>query len=301
MNLGPKWPLIAHTYGEVNQLFGDIVKVTPSSKVVGDMAIFLVSHGLTTAEFARLTPDHGLTLPASVIDMFEGSLGIPEGGWPKRIQRIILKGKKPAAGRPGARLKPVKLDEASAALEKRLGATPTSTDLMSYLMYPEVFVKFAKARAAFGDVEVLPSPQFFYGMQRGEEVTIELEAGKTLYLKFLTVSDPHPDGTRTVFFELNGQPREVTVRDRQLKSAAPERVKADPAQAGHVAAPIPGAVTSMFVELNQKVAKGDKLLVLEAMKMQTIVSAPVDGVVRQRLAQAGDSVDAKDLLLVIGN
>jgi len=300
MNLGPKWPLIAHTYGEVNQLFGDIVKVTPSSKVVGDMAIFLVGHGMTTQEFARLAPGHSLTLPASVIDMFEGSLGIPEGGWPKKIQQIILNGKKPMKGRPGAHLPPVKLDEAAATLEKRTGGACTSTDLMSYLMYPEVFVKFAKARAAYGDVEVLPSPQFFYGMQRGEEATIELEAGKTLYLKFLTVSDPHPDGTRTVFFELNGQPREVTVRDKQLKSAAPERVKADPAVPGQVAAPIPGAITSLFVELNQKVEKGDKLLVLEAMKMQTIVAAPMAGVVKQRLAQVGESVDAKDLLLVIG-
>ena len=300
MGLGPKWPLIAHTYGDVNQLFGDIVKVTPSSKVVGDMAIFLVGHGMTVSEFARLTPDHSLTLPASVIDMFEGSLGIPEGGWPKKILSIVLKGKKPMKGRPGSHLKAVALDEASVALEKRVGVKPSRTDLMSYLMYPEVFVKFAKARASYGDLEVLPSPQFFYGMQKGEEITIELEAGKTLYLKFQTVSDAHPDGSRTVFFELNGQPREVTVRDRALKPAANLRQKADPAVAGHVAAPIPGAVTSLFVELNQKVAKGDKLLVLEAMKMQTVVGAPVAGVVKQRLVAVGESVDAKDLLLVVG-
>jgi pyruvate carboxylase len=170
---------------------------------------------------------------------------------------------------------------------------------MSYLMYPDVFTKFAKARAMYGELEVVPSRQFFYGMEKGEEITVELEAGKTIYIKFLTASEPHPDGTRTVFFELNGQPREVTIRDKALKSSAPVRVKADPTIPGQVGAPIPGAITSLFVELNQPVEKGEKLLVLEAMKMQTTVSAPVSGKVKQRLVKTGDSVDAKDLLLVI--
>ena len=299
MGLGHKWGDIARTYGEVNQLFGDIVKVTPSSKVIGDMAIFLVSHGLTPAEFARLPLDHTLTLPNSVIDMFEGSLGIPEGNWPKRIQQIILQHRKPRKGRPGAHLPATDLAEAAATLEKKQGSKPTRTDLASYLMYPDVYLKFAKARAQYGELEILPTPQFFYGMQRGDEVTVELEPGKTLYIKFLTVSEPHLDGTRTVFFELNGLPREVSVRDKSLKNTAPERTKADPAIEGHVPAPIPGAVTSIFVDLNQPVQKGEKLLVLEAMKMQTTVTAPIAGKVKRKLVQIGESVDSKDLLIVI--
>lgn len=299
MGLGHKWGEIALTYGQVNQLFGDIVKVTPSSKVVGDMAIFLVSHGLTPDEFSRLPLDHTLTLPNSVIDMFEGSLGIPEGGWPKRIQKIILQHRKPIKGRPGAHLPTTDLADTAATLEKKQGSRPTRTDLSSYLMYPDVYLKFAKARAQYGELEILPTPQFFYGMQRGDEVTVELEPGKTLYIKFLTLSEPHLDGTRTVFFELNGLPREVTIRDKSLKSTAVERTKSDPAHPGHVAAPIPGAVTSVFADLHQQVQKGEKLLVLEAMKMQTTVTAPVAGKVKQKLIQIGDSVDAKDLLMVI--
>ncbi len=294
MGLGPRWPEIAHTYGEVNYLFGDIVKVTPSSKVVGDLAIFLVGHGMTVEQFAKLPLDHTLTLPNSVIDMLTGSLGIPEGGWPKRIQQLILQKIKPLKGRPGASLPAADLDKAA----KKAGTT-TQTDLMSYLMYPDVYTKFSKARTAYGELEVLPSRQFFYGMEKGEEVTVELEEGKTLYIKFLTASEPHPDGTRTVFFELNGQPREVTIRDKALKSLEPQRVKADPDVAGHVGAPIPGAITSLFIELNQPVEKGDKLAIIEAMKMQTAVSAPLSGRIKQVLVKIGDSVDAKDLLLVV--
>lgn len=299
MGLGPKWNLIAHAYAEVNQAFGDIVKVTPSSKVVGDMAIFLVSHGLTMKQIESLGPDHTLTLPNSVVDMFEGSLGEPPGGWPKKLANVILKGGKPRKGRPGAHLAPVDLKATEALVEKKIGRKVSRTDLLSYLMYPDVFVKFAKAQSAYGDLEALPTPQFFFGMQRGEEITVEIEPGKALILKFLTVSDPHPDGTRTVFFELNGQPREVNVRDKSLQSVAAARVKADPAVAGQVGAPIPGAISSVAVEVGQQVAKGERILVMEAMKMQTTVYAPIAGKVKQKLVSPGQQVEAKDLLLEI--
>lgn len=184
-------------------------------------------------------------------------------------------------------------------VEKKTGQSAVDTDLMSYLMYPDVYLKFAKARQSFGDVEVLPSPQFFYGMTRGEEINVEIEPGKTLIIKMLTISDAHADGTRTVFFELNGQPREARVRDKSLKSDAVEREKADPANAGHVAAPIPGAVSSVAVEVGATVAKGDRLVVLEAMKMQTTVNAPVAGRVTRKLVSPGVTVEPKDLLLVI--
>jgi len=299
MGIGNLWPEIARTYADVNMAFGDIIKVTPSSKVVGDMALFLVTHGMTMQEFERLGPDHQLTIPNSVVDMFAGSLGEPEGGWPEHIQEIVLRGAKPQQGRPGANLPPVDLQEARTALEKKTNHKVSQTDLLSYLMYPDVFLKFSKMRHTHGELDVLPTRQFFYGMEKGEEVLVELEPGKTLVVKFLTVGDPHPEGNRTVFFELNGQPREVNVRDRSLKATVAERVKANPNEPGHVGAPIPGAVTSIAMELNQPVNKGDRLLVMEAMKMQTTVYAPISGKITQRLVQVGDKVEPKDLLLVI--
>jgi pyruvate carboxylase len=299
LGLGARWPEIARMYADVNHAFGDIVKVTPSSKVVGDMALFLIQHGMTVHEFENLGPDHSLNIPNSVVEMFEGALGEPEGGWPKKIARVILKGRKPRRGRPGARLAPADFDETRALIEKKTGHKPSETDLMSYLMYPEVYLKFDKARAAYGDLTVLPSPTFFYGMKNGEEITVDIEPGKTLVIKFLTAGEPHPDGHRTVFFELNGQPREVNIRDRKLKAETKVHPKADPEKPGHVGAPIPGAVTSIAVELNQEVEKGDKLLVMEAMKMQTTVYAPVSGKVTERLVAVGQTVEPKDLLVVI--
>ncbi len=299
MGLGAKWNEIARTYSEVNMAFGDIVKVTPSSKVVGDMAIFLVSHGLTMVDIEKLGPNHTVTLPNSVVDMFEGSLGEPPGGWPKKLTNVILKGGKPRKGRPGALLPAVDFKEAETTIEKKIGRKPSRTDVLSYLMYPEVFTKFVKSHQQYGDLEALPTPQFFYGMKRGEEISVEIEPGKSLILKFQTMSDPHPDGTRTVFFDLNGQPREVVVRDRSLIAVTASRVKADPTHPGHVGAPIPGAVSSVAVEVGQEIQKGDRLLVMEAMKMQTTVYAPVTGKVAQKLVNAGQQVDSKDLLLVI--
>ena len=299
MGLGERWPEVARMYAGVNMAFGDIVKVTPSSKVVGDLALFLVSHGMTVEEFVNLGPNHSVNIPNSVVDMFMGSLGEPQGGWPKKVRDVVLRGQKPKKGRPGAHLPPADLGETAATLERKIGHKPTPANLMSYLMYPEVFLKFARNQAQWGEVEVLPTPQFFYGMKRGEEITVDLEPGKTLIIKFLTIGEPHPDGTRTVFFELNGQPREVTVRDKSLEAQSPSAPKADPNHPGHVGAPIPGAVTSIAVERGSQVAKGDKLLVMEAMKMQTTVSAPVAGKVAQVLVSPGVSVEPKDLLVVI--
>jgi pyruvate carboxylase len=299
MGLGERWGEIARTYSEVNMAFGDIVKVTPSSKVVGDMALFLVNHGMTVEQFARLGPDHNLTLPTSVIEMFSGALGEPEDGWPKRLQKIILRGTKPQKGRPGAHLKPNDLDETAQMLEKKLGRKPSRDEVLSYLMYPDVFLKFARARQTWGSVEVLPTPQFYYGMERGEDIPVELEPGKTLVIKFLTVGEPHPDGTRTVFFELNGQPREVTIRDKSLDVKEQAKPKADPKHPGEIGAPIPGVVSIIHVAPGQTIAKGDRLLVMEAMKMQSTVYSPVGGKVAQILANPGQHVEAKELLLVI--
>jgi pyruvate carboxylase len=299
MGLGHRWPEISRMYAEVNMAFGDIVKVTPSSKVVGDMAIFLVNHGMNMEQFSRLGADHNLTLPTSVIEMFSGSLGEPEGGWPKKLQKIILRGAKPKRGRPGAHLKPDDLEETAQVLAGKIGHRPSRDDVLSYLMYPDVFLKFARNRQSWGDVEVLPTPQFYYGLERGASVNVDLEPGKTLAIKFLTVGEPHPDGTRTVFFELNGQPREVTIRDKTLDVKQEAKPKADPKQPGQIGAPIPGVVSTIHVELNQTVNKGDRLLVMEAMKMQSTVYSPVSGKVTQVLVGLAQRVEAKELLLVI--
>ena len=298
MGLGGRWPDIARMYADVNMAFGDIVKVTPSSKVVGDLALYLISHDMTIQEFENLPPDHQVTLPNSVADMLMGSLGQPEGGWPHKIQEIVLRGKEPSVERPGAQLPPADLSQAAASVAEQTGSSSV-TDLMSHLMYPEVFAKFAEARAQFGDLEVLSTPAFFYGLAEREEVTVELEPGKTLIIRLLTVGEPKKDGMRTVFFELNGQPRQVEIRDKSIKEAADAKRKADPGQAGQVGAPIPGAVTTVFVEQGEKVQKGARLLVLEAMKMQTTIYAPVEGTVGEVSVKARDSVEARDLLLTI--
>jgi pyruvate carboxylase len=299
MGLGARWHDIARTYAEANLALGDIVKVTPSSKAVGDLAIFLVNHNMTVQQFERLGPDHNLTLPGSVIEMLSGALGEPEGGWPKRLQKAILKGAKPQRGRPGAHLTPVNFAETAAMLGRKIGHEPATDDVLSFLMYPDVFLKFAKARQSYGNVEVLPTPQFYYGMRKGDEIAVELEPGKALVIKFLTVGEPHPEGFRTVFFELNGQPREVNIRDKSLEVKVAAAPKADPAKPGEIGAPIPGVVSNVAVELNQLVKKGDRLLVMEAMKMQSTVYAPVGGKVTQVLVQPGRRVEAKDLLLTI--
>jgi pyruvate carboxylase len=299
MGLGARWHEIAQTYAEVNFACGDIVKVTPSSKVVGDLAIFLVSHNMTVKDLEALGPDHNLTLPNSVVEMFSGALGEPDGGWPVKFQSVILRGAKPVIGRPGEHLAPVDFAQTKTLVEKKTEQKISSSDLMSYLMYPDVFTKFARARSAYGSLEVLPTPEFFYGLEQGKELPVELEPGKTLVVKLLTVSDAHPDGTRTIFFELNGQPREVTIRDNALKAAVQARPKAEPGELGQVGSPIPGAISSIVVEVGQQVKKGDRLLVLEAMKMQSTVYAPIDGKVTKKLASVGDKVEAKDLLLVI--
>jgi pyruvate carboxylase len=231
--------------------------------------------------------------------MLSGALGEPDGGWPKPLQKAILKGAKPQTGRPGAHLTPVSFEETAAMVERKAGHKPARDEVLSFLMYPDVFLKFARARQSYGSVEVLPTPQFYYGMERGEEIAVELESGKTLVIKFLTVGEPHPEGFRTVFFELNGQPREVNIRDNSLEAKVEAQPKADPARAGQIGAPIPGVVSSVAVELNQPVKKGDRLLVMEAMKMQSTVYAPVAGTVTQVLVQPGRHVEAKDLLLVI--
>jgi pyruvate carboxylase len=299
MGLGHRWREAEKVYAEVNRIFGDIVKVTPSSKVVGDMTLFLMAKEMRPADILKLDEKHDVSFPNSVVEMFSGALGVPPRGWPKKLQKIILRGQAPLKGRPSASLEPVNFDEEQKALEKKTGHPIRRDDLLSYLLYPEVFSKYDKFRQTYSDVSVLPTPAFFYGLKSGEEITVEIEPGKSLIIKSLTISEPHPDGTRTLFFELNGQPREVNVRDRALRVVERAHPKADPADPGQVAAPTAGVISGIAVQTNHAVERGAKLLTLEAMKMQSNIYAPIAGRVVKLQVTPGQHVEAKDLLVII--
>jgi len=291
-----RWPEVATAYAEVNDMFGDIIKVTPTSKVVGDMAIMMVSSGLTRQ--AVLDPAVEIAFPASVVQLFRGELGQPLGGFPTGLQNKILGAQKPLNGRPGELLPPADLVAERAAAEAKVGRAITDAELASYLMYPKVFTDYAAGRSAFGDVSTLPTAVFFYGMQPAQEINIDLERGKTLIVKFVATSDVHEDGTRTVFFELNGQPRPIRVVDRSQVAKRPPRRKADAGNPNHVGAPMPGTISTVPVHVGQTIARGAVLLTLEAMKMETTVRAERDGIVKEIVAKPGLQVDAKDLLML---
>jgi pyruvate carboxylase len=296
MGLSHRWPEIARTYAEVNQLFGDIVKVTPSSKVVGDMTMFLITRGIKPADVLNLEPG-SVPFPESVIDMLSGGLGQPMGGWPKKIQEVVLGKRKPIKGRPGAELKPLNFKKIAEELSTKLKREATDDDVFSSVMYPEVFADFAKKAGVHGDLSVLPTPAFFYGMKIGQEVSVEIEAGKTLFIRLVNIGAVDAEGKRAVTFELNGVSRQLSIVDKSVKPTVKARVKADPAKQNEVGAPIPGLVTALSVSVGAKVAKGDKLAVLEAMKMQTTIYAPCDGTVDEVPVHVSDAVESKDLLV----
>ncbi len=292
-----RWPEVAATYADVNALFGDIVKVTPTSKVVGDLALLMVSSGLSREQV--LDPGTEVAFPESVVQLFRGELGQPHGGFPAALQKKVLKGAAPLTGRPGATLPAVDLEAARARVQRELPRPATDEDLASYLMYPRVWLEYARERALYGDPGILPTPVFFYGMEPGQEISVDIERGKTLIVRYLASSEPHDDGTRTVFFELNGQPRSVRVADSgQVARRAPPR-KVEEGNATHVGAPMPGTVASVAVVPGRKVARGELLLTLEAMKMETAVRAPAAGEVTEVLVRAGQAVEARDLLLIV--
>ncbi|HEX8837113.1 MAG TPA: pyruvate carboxylase [Candidatus Acidoferrum sp.] len=299
LGLGHRWREVERKYAEVNQLCGDIVKVTPSSKVVGDLTLFLMAKDMQPKDVLRLDQTHDVPFPNSVVEMFSGALGVPPGGWPRKLQKIILRGRAPLKGRPSASLPPVNFDQEQKQLQQKMGHAIRRDDLLSYLLYPEVFSKFDRFRQSYADVSVLPTPAYFYGLHSGEEITVEIESGKSLIIKFLTSSEPYPDGTRTLFFELNGQPREISVRDKALRVTERTHPKADPADPGQVGAPTAGVISSVAVQVHHAVERGEKLLTLEAMKMQSNIYAPVSGRIAKVLVTAGQQVEAKDLLVAI--
>ena len=291
MGLSHRWPEIARCYAEVNELFGDIVKVTPSSKVVGDMALFLFTRGIKPADVPNLEP--GTPFPESVKDMLSGGLGKPMGGWPSKLVKVVLGSSKPKS----ARASKIDLKAVRSELGTKLKREATDDDLYSHLMYPDVYGDLVKFCREFGDVSKLPTPAFFYGLKPGEEITIDIEQGKTLFVKLINVGEAAKDGRRIVSFELNGTPREATTLDRSLNTKVVERRKADASDPMELGAPIPGMISSLECGVGKRVEKGEKVLTLEAMKMQTTLYAPATGVIAEVLAEVGEAVDAGDLLI----
>ena len=296
LGLGARWPEVVRYYHEVNAVLGDIVKVTPSSKVVGDLAIFLLTKGVEPKDIVNLEP--GTAFPGSVVDMLSGGLGQPKGGWPKDVQKVVLGDRKPYKGRPGARAAKVDL-EATRQEIKNFTKRPecSDDDLYAYLMYPQVFKDLVKYVDEYGHARVLPTPAFFYGLQPGEEISVEIEEGKILIVKLIYVSEPDKEGQRTLTFELNGRARECVINDKSIKSEVKRRTKADSADKMQIGAPIPAMVSAVTATVGHKVKKGEKLVVLEAMKMQTTVYALADGIIDQVDVRVGDQVESKDLLV----
>ncbi|WP_294928081.1 pyruvate carboxylase [uncultured Paracoccus sp.] len=298
LGLEDRWHEVAEAYAEVNRMFGDIVKVTPSSKVVGDMALMMVAQGLSREQVED--PVTEVSFPDSVVDMMRGNLGQPPGGWPEALQRKVLKGEAPLTTRPGATIPPVDLEATRADLSGELEGKPVDDeDLAGYLMYPKVFLDYMGRHRLYGPVRVLPTRAFFYGMEPGEEISAEIAQGKTLEIRLQTIGETDETGEVKVFFELNGQPRVIRVPDRAARATATARPKADPTDPGHIGAPMPGVVASVAVTAGAKVKPGDLLLTIEAMKMETAIHADREGTIKAIHVTPGTQIDAKDLMVEI--
>ena len=298
LGLETRWHEVAQAYADANRMFGDIVKVTPSSKVVGDMALMMVSQDLTVADVEN--PAKDLSFPESVVSMLKGDLGQPPGGWPEGLQKKALKGDAAYTAVPGSLLPPADLDAERKAIEEKLERKVDDFEFASYLLYPKVFTDEALAAETYGPVSALPTPAYFYGLSTGEELFAEIEKGKTLVILNQAQGNADEKGMVKVFFELNGQPRPIKVPDRNRGAANGVRRKAELGNAAHLGAPMPGVVSTVAVAAGQPVKAGDVLLSIEAMKMETALHAEKDGTIAEVLVKTGDQIDAKDLLIVYG-
>ena len=295
LGLAERWSEVCRAYAEVNDLFGDIVKVTPTSKAVGDMALFLVANNLSATDL--LKGDREFAFPESVIDLIGGRMGQPPGGFPPAVVALVMRGKPVMEARPGESLPPANFEKAAEEIREFLQRAPNRREVLSYLLYPKVYREFVTHQQRYSDTSDLPTPVFFYGQLPGEEFSLDIEPGKTLIVKFTNVGEPHSDGRRSVFFELNGQPRDVTVVDRNLEPETKSNPKADLADPKQVGAAMPGMVVTVAVQPGDQVAKGQKLLTLEAMKMEATIYAERDGKIGQVLVKAGTPVQTGDLLV----
>ncbi|MBQ9571981.1 MAG: pyruvate carboxylase [Acidaminococcaceae bacterium] len=296
LGLLDRWEDIKDMYHRVSMMFGDVIKVTPSSKVVGDMTLYMVQNEITEEDV--YANGDTMDFPKSVIEFFEGRIGTPYGGFPKRLQKIVLKGKKPIAQRPGAVLPPVDFEEVRKRMDE-MNAPTTDEAVSSYCLYPDVFKQWVSRCEEYGDVSVLDTPTFFFGMTIGEEVDVEIEKGKVVIIKLVHISEPNENGKRTVSFEFNGMPRELEIFDKNVKTEKVTRKKADKTNPGEVGATLSGSVVKVLVEKGQSVTKGTPLLVTEAMKMETTIAAPIGGIIGQIHVQAGSRIESGDCLLEI--
>jgi pyruvate carboxylase len=295
MGLEHRWAEVSEAYAQVSRLFGDIVKVTPTSKVVGDMALFMVANDLTPAEVAD--PNKEIAFPESVVSLFRGEMGFPADGFPPTLQSKVLKGKAPLCGRAGAIMTPADLDAVRTQGEKAIGRHMSENELASYLMYPKVFVDYAEHHRHYGDVAQLPTPVFFYGLGEREEIAVDIDAGKTLLVRLAGRTDTDAEGMVKLFFELNGQPRHVKIAKAGAMATVASRAKTELGNANHIPAPMPGMVATVAVKTGQAVTRGSPLLSIEAMKMETVISAERDAIVLKVHVAPGDKVDAKDLMI----
>ena len=297
LGLLDRWEECKEMYHKVNLLFGDVVKVTPSSKVVGDMAMFLVKNNLDVGDV--FTKGDELAFPESVVGFFKGMIGQPYQGFPEELQKIILKGEEPITCRPGELLEPADFDLERDKVEAKVGHSVDDKRLMSYILYPHVYPEFAKHRQEYSDTSVIPTPIFFYGLEPGQETSIEIEPGKTLIIKLNAIGKVHPDGTRHIYFELNGNARSVVVRDNSVVTEEVARVKVDKSNPKQVGAPMPGKVLKLNVKPGDEVKAGDILMVTEAMKMETNIKAKEEGKIAEVKFKEGDKVEKEDLLIVM--
>ncbi|ODT80069.1 MAG: pyruvate carboxylase [Pelagibacterium sp. SCN 64-44] len=295
LGLETRWHEVAQTYADVNKMFGDIVKVTPSSKVVGDMALAMVSAGLKRSDVED--PNKDIAFPDSVVGFFAGDLGQPPGGFPAQLQKKVLKGRPAMTERPGSYLKPVDLEAERQKISEEMGVPVDDFRLASYLMYPKVYSDFEKTQDRYGPTEVLPTPVYFYGLEEGDELLVDIEKGKTLVIAYQGRAETNEKGEVRVFFDLNGQPRTIIVPDRLKAGEVKVRAKAAAGDPKQVGAPMPGVISTLAVSQGQKVSAGDVLCSIEAMKMETAIHAETDGVVAELLIKPGDQIDAKDLLV----
>jgi pyruvate carboxylase len=295
LGLGDRWEEVCVAYSQVNQLLGDIVKVTPTSKAVGDLALLLVTNGMQASDL--LTDSRDMAFPESVVDLLAGRMGQPPGGFPPEVVKRVVRSGDVVTGRPGASMPPADFKAAEKKVTDLVGRPASQREVLSWLLYPRVFQDFVQHVARYGDVSVLPTPAFLEGPKPGEELAVDIEPGKTLVIRLLTVGEPHADGTRTVFFELNGQPRSVSVADKSLEAKVQRRPKAAVGDAREVGAPMPGLIVTVAVGPGDTVTKGQKLLSLEAMKMETTVYAERDGKVAEVLVAPGTPVEAGELVV----
>ncbi len=290
-----RWPEVAAAYSEVNEMFGDVIKVTPTSKMIGDMALFMVSSGLSAEDVCN--PDKEVAFPDSVKSFFAGELGQPPGGFPLALQKKVLDGQPPITNRPGENLPPADLDEMRQEATSGVSREITDEEFQSYLMYPAVFTEYMSHRRDYGPVQILPTSVFFYGMKPEQQISVDLERGKTLVIQSLAVGETDEDGMVQMFFELNGQPRTVKVPNRKFSLQVEKRRQGDPENPNHIISPMPGMISSTNVNVGQAVQAGDVLLTIEAMKMETAIRTDRASVIQTLLVGVGDNVDAKDLLL----